>query len=169
MKRILCIIFAITLASCANTTGGAAKISQSGFDGAKVVTIDPHGNASNSIVGTGLGAQWNSKTPNSALLMVTIFNDIEAISGAELMIDGEKVTLSLAKGVTDFDSEVSGIKQSSKVFVTELKIIERITNAKKAWLRVHTPTGYIENAIIDGEKDSKAFHALKRFLTAIKE
>ncbi|WP_022946873.1 hypothetical protein [Pseudoalteromonas ruthenica] len=169
MKTCIIMLFVVLLASCSTTSGQAPEVSSSGFDDSKVVTISPHGNASSTIIGTGLGAQWTSATPEKALLIVAIFNDIQAISDAELMVDGSKITLTPSKGVTDFESSSYGIKKSTRAFSTNLDTIKRITEAKKAWIRVHTPTGYMEDPIIDGPTDSKAFHALKRFIKSVEE
>ncbi|MCP3129259.1 hypothetical protein [Shewanella sp. KJ2020] len=168
MRMLFVIALAFVISGCATTSGTNPIIGYSGFDNAKTVSIDPHGNACSSMVCTGLGAQWNSSNPDSAILIVQVFNEYAAISQAELIIDGNKVTLSSAQTVTDFSYPGSAIRESSKGFGIPFSVIEQILSAKRVWLRVHTPTGYIEDPVIDGEKDSKAYHALSRFVTAVK-
>ncbi|HDY91838.1 MAG TPA: hypothetical protein ENH67_09220 [Pseudoalteromonas sp.] len=164
-KTLITLSFALLLTACSNKSGLSPTVSTSGFDNAKIVTITPHGNASDSMIATGIGAQWSSATPDLVLLQVAIFNDISAITGAELNIDGNKIKLYATKGITDFNS--SSVKQSIKSFSTKLSVVRDIVNSEKTWVRVSTPTGSMENAIIDGETDSKAFYALQRFLLAI--
>lgn len=161
-------ILTVLLAACSTTSGTNPVVGHGGFDNARTVTISPHGNACSSMICTGLGAQWNSKNPNSAILIVQVFNEYAAISGAELNIDGRKITLSSAQTVTDFSSPGAAMRESSKGFSTSFSVIEEILSAKRVWLRVQTPTGYIEDAVIDEKKDSKAYHALSRFVTAVK-
>jgi len=59
------------------------------------------------------------------------------------------------------------MKISTKGFLTKLDTVEKIIKSKRTWLRVHTPTGTIEDAVINGKKDSKAYHALIRFMDAV--
>ena len=167
MRILFVVALVLVFSGCATTSGTNPIVEYSGFDNAKTVSINPHGNACSSMVCTGLGAQWNSSNPDSAILIVQVFNEYAAISRAELNIDGKKVTLSSAQNVTDFSSPGSTMRESSKGFGVSLSVIEQILSAKRVWLRVHTPTGYIEDPVIDGEKDSKAFHALSRFVTAV--
>lgn len=166
--RIIVAAFVLLLTACATTSGTNPVVGDSGFDNAKTVSINPHGNSCSSMVCTGLGAQWNSSKPESAILIVQVFNDYAAISRVELNIDGQKVELSSIQTVTDFISPIEGLRESSKGFGVPFSLIEKILAAKRVWLRVHTPTGYIEDAVIDGEKDSKAYHALSRFVSAVK-
>lgn len=168
MKVLFVMVLAFIISGCATTSGTDPVAGYSGFDNAKTVSIPPHGNACSSMVCTGLGAQWNSSSPDSAILIVQVFNEYAAISRAELNIDGEKVSLSPAQTVTDFSSPGSVMRESSRGFGISFSVIEKILSAKRVWLRVHTPTGYIEDPVIDGEKDSKAYHALSRFVTAVK-
>lgn len=168
MKKCTPLIFCLVLSGCmATTSGSKPQIGFSGFDNAKTVSINPHGNDCRTIVCTGLGAQWNSSSPDSAILIVNVFNDYAAIVDAELNIDGRRITLLPIKGVTDISNTGGNIKESSRGFIVSTDVIASILTAKRVWLRVHTPTGYIEDAVIDGEKDSKAFHALSRFMQAI--
>lgn len=167
MFKRLIFVSVLALTGCANTTGLEPTERHSGFDNARIVDIRPHGNACTTMVCTGFGLQWNSKYPSSALMIVQVFNDITAILDAQLNIDGEIITLDESQMFSDFET-MGYIKNSSKAFVMPLSTLERITTAKRVWMRVRTPSGTIEDAIIDGQKDSKSYHALKRFLLKVK-
>jgi len=121
------------------------------------------------VIATGIGAQWNQAHPNQVIFVIAIFNLQTAITGAELNIDGEKMALKLTGGITDTAAGGDIMKTSTRDFLTDLATVEKIIKSKRTWLRVHTPTGSIENAVIDGAKDSKAYHALIRFMDAVKE
>ncbi|UGA53562.1 hypothetical protein [Vibrio sp. VB16] len=166
MKKILFLSLAL-LSACSTTSGLDPDVSYSGFDNAKIVNITPHGNACEGMVCTGLGAQWSSDKPKTAILLVKIFNDYAGVIRAELNIDGRKVELTPTSSVTDFQNQ-SGMNTSLKGFVVNISLIESIISSDRTWLRVTTPTGYIEDAVIDGETDSKAYHALTRFIAQVK-
>lgn len=119
---------------------------------------------------SGIGAQWSQSSPDSVVLLIHISNDTVGISGAQLNIDGEIFNLKKTPGVTDI--EVSGsngvyMKSSTKGFVSDIDVVRKILASERTWLRISTPTGYIEDRVIDGNKDSKAYHALKRFMHSI--
>jgi len=84
-----------------------------------------------------------------------------------LNIHGERIALTSTATVTDMGSGGDIMKISAKGFVTELDTVEKIIRSKRTWLRVHTPTGVMEDAVIDGPKDSKAYHALRRFMQSV--
>lgn len=157
------------LAGCSNSTGKSVTVSKSGFDGSKVVTVQPHGNACTTITCTGLGAQWKSSDPRNALLLVNVFNEIKGIVGAELNIDGKVYNLQKSKEFTDFDSWTPSVRNSEQTFIVPLSLIQEITTSKKTWLRVHTTNGYLEDAVVDNGKDSKAWYALKRFVAEVEK
>lgn len=165
------LVFAILFgAGCATDVGLAPRVAKSGFDNARTVSIDVHGNVPTSmtnIIGTGLGAQWSEARPDQVILMVAVLNDYTGIVGAELNIDGEKLSLTKAGTVTEMTS-LGSYRQSTNAFITSVGVAEKIVKSQRTWLRVQTPTGTMENAVIDGAKDSKAYHALKRFLVEVR-
>lgn len=167
--RALMIGVAGFLVACSTASGASPKTTYSGFDQAAVVTIDPHGNACRGMVCTGIGAQWQEVKPEYVLLAIKVFNDTVGITGAELNIDGETVELTEARSFTQFDSnefyDLTGIiaRGSTQDFVAPIALIDQILSAERVWLRVTTNKGQLEDAVIDGGKDSKAFNALKRF------
>ena len=165
------ILLVIFTSSCGTTTGLSPTSSSGGFDNSRKVAIRPHGTAPKSgfeatiIV---LGAEWNEAHRDHVILSVGVANDITGVVGAELNIDGERISLQPTATVTDMDAGGGVMKMSTKGFVTPLDTVDRILRSKRTWIRIQTPTGTMENAIIDGEKDSKAYHALVRFIREVK-
>lgn len=155
-------------AGCSTSTGLSPEVAHGGFDNARTVNIPPHGNAISGMIGTGIGAQWSEAKSDQVILIIAVFNTYTGITGAELNIDGEKIALTPTAGVTDMNAGGDIMKTSTKGFVTQLDTVEKIIKSKRTWLRVHTPTGSMENAVIDGAKDSKAYHALIRFMDGVK-
>lgn len=155
------------LAGCSSTVGLNPSVSHSGYDGAKVVTINGHGNACKTMVCTGLGAQWRSNTPKQSILVVYVFNHITGITGAQISVDGKEYDLNAMQPFTNFSEFAAPVTESRKGFVVPTELIRKIVASKRTWLRVQTTGGYVEDAVIDGATDSKAYHALKRFLADI--
>jgi len=163
--RALLLAMAATVASCANTVGLEATETRAGFDGARVVDMAPHGTACAGMPCISLGAQWSSANPTSALLKVRLTgNAYTGIRRVELNIDGATSALETSAGLTRFSSTVPPLRDSDQVFGVPLATVQAISTAKRAWVRVHTGEGYIDAAVIDGDTDSKALHALRRFL-----
>ena len=127
MKRTaILLLVAAALAGCSTTSGTGPRISKSGFDGARIVTINPHGNACRSMICTGLGAQWNSKHPTDSILVVSLFNEVKAIVGAQLNIDGQVYDLSNAQPFTNFSDFGAATKESRKGFIVPTDLIRKI-------------------------------------------
>lgn len=164
-----CIAAAVlALAGCATTGGSAPAERTSGFDGARVVSIAPHGAACASLPCISVGAEWNSKMPDAALLVVTVSGSkYTGISRVEISIDEAKPTGRAASGVTRFEMTTPPVRESTQVFGIGLAELRGIASARRAWVRVYTVDGYLEEAIVDGQRDSKALHAIRRFLAKI--
>ena len=81
MKISLTIALTLFISSCATTSGTQPIVGFSGFDNAKIVSIQAHGNACSSMVCTGLGAKWNSSNPKRAILTVKIFRNWGRVIG----------------------------------------------------------------------------------------
>ena len=45
--------------------------------------------------------------------------------------------------------------------------LRAIADARRVWVRVSSTRGWSEQAIVDGDTDSKALHALRRFLAQV--
>ncbi len=157
---------ALILSGCATTSGTDATEKRSGFDGARVVNVPPHATACAEFTCIALGAQWSQAAPAGAVLEVAIINAYRPILRAELAIDGRVVPLT-SVGITTFPTLPAPMRESRKAFGTTMQAVRDLAAARKAWIRVHTPEGYIESAIVDGATDSKALHALRRFLARV--
>ena len=169
MKKILIagvIGIASILAGCSTTSGLGAQTGVSGFDGKKHVRIAPHGAACTSMVCPAIGAVWIEDAPNLVGLNFEVVNDIRAINAAELNIDGEIIKLSNTD-LTRFNTDIG--RSSAKTYITNFDVINKIVNSNRSWVRLSTSKGYVEAAIIENGKDSKAFHALKRFKAQVDE
>lgn len=160
------IISALTLSGCANTSVQKPSVTQSGFDGGRVVDVDAHGNACSSMVCTGLGAQWSSAQPDIAFLKVIIFNEIKGITGAKINIDGKFYDTKPAAQANQFEHH-GPMATSEMTFIVPIDVIRKITTSKRTWLRVSTTDGYLEDPVIDGQKDSKAYYVLKKFIAEV--
>jgi hypothetical protein len=158
---------ALLLGGCSTTVGLNPEVTQSGFDNSKSVNIFPHPNVEGSGMPTGLGAQWHANDPDNVILVVMVYEYI-GITGAELNIDGEKIVLTPVGTATDMQEPIPNVRESMNNFSTDLSTVEKILKSKRTWLRVYTPTGTLESAVIDGQQDSKAYHALERFMAAVK-
>lgn len=167
MIRTAIAMAAFALASCANTSGLEAKTTSSGFDGARVVDIQPHGAACTGMVCPGLGAQWSSKAPDSAIVTVAVFHEIRGITGAEVSVAGQATRLKAMGVITTFSRPGDPLRVSRTDFAAPLALVRSMASAERVWLRVHTTDGYIEAAIVDGQLDSKAVHALRRFISQV--
>ena len=74
--ELLALPFLVSLfTGCGTTTGLSPKVSHSGFDNARVVSISPHGNAISGMIGTGIGAQWSEARKDQVILIIAVFND----------------------------------------------------------------------------------------------
>lgn len=168
MKLLAIPLAAALLTGCATTSGTAPRSATSGFDGARIVTIEPHGAACRDFFCAGLGAQWRSSSPDSALVTVAIFNEIRGITGAQVNVDGQTTTWRKVTPLTDFSRPGSALKISSADFSVPLDQVRAIASGQhRVWLRVLTTAGAVESAVIDGQTDSKAYHALRRFVTEV--
>lgn len=167
MRLAIAALLCLSVAACATTDGLAAKSTTSGFDGARVVSIPAHGAACTQSVCPGLGANWSSQLPTTAILTVSLFNDISGITGAAVNVNGETVTLKRLGVITNFSRPGDPLRQSRADFAAPLQLVRQIAAADRAWLRVNTTDGYIEAAIVDGQTDSKALHAMRRFLAEL--
>ncbi|AYA02099.1 hypothetical protein BEN74_03925 [Acinetobacter sp. WCHAc010034] len=167
MKKVLLVGvlgLGLVLGGCATTSGLNAKTGVSGFDGKKHVRIEPHGAACTSMICPAIGAIWIEDAPNLVGLNFEVVNDIRSINSAELNIDGEIIKLTNTN-LTNFNTNI-GVS-SAKIYTTDFATVDKIINSKRTWVRLGTSKGYVEAAIIDSSKDSKAFHALKRFKSQV--
>lgn len=165
--RAVIALAAVLVAGCASTSGLEPTESRSGFDGARIVDIVPHGAACTELPCPSLGAQWSSKTPAAALLRVKVSGyRFAGITRVELAV-GDAITRLEARNPSAFESTTPPIRDSSVSVGLPLEQLRAVAAARKAWVRVHTVEGFVEAPIVDGDRDSKALHALRRFLAAV--
>ncbi|MDT7834992.1 hypothetical protein [Aquabacterium sp. OR-4] len=166
--KILAAALALVLTGCATTDGLAPTVSRAGFDGARVVDIAPHGAACPGLPCEMLGAQWTSARPGAAVLVLRITGPkFVGVRGLRVSVDGAVRAL-LPAGLTRFDPGLGPLsRESTQPFGVDLALIRQITAAQRVWLRVETLDGVSDVAVIDGATDSKALHALRRFLAQV--
>jgi hypothetical protein len=160
---------AIFLAGCSTSSGLQPTVQRSGFDGATVVNIEPHGTSCSSFCTT-IGAQWSSKAPDSVILSIGVvgYTNYHVVSGAAVRINDKIIELTPAPVLTSH-ANTTGARQSEKDFYAPLSLVEEIVASDDAWIRVRTNSGVMDDLIVSGGKDSKAYHALGRLLSSIKE
>jgi hypothetical protein len=167
VARFLLVLTLAAMAGCATTAGLEPTSKISGFDGARVVDIAPHGAACTAMECTALGLQWSSAAPGSAVLTAAVMNRIVGITSAKIAIDGKVHSLAPMPGLTSFSRPGDPVKVSRRGFVASMDLVRAMATAKTVWLRIGTTEGYAEDLLIDGQKDSKAIHAARRFLAAV--
>jgi hypothetical protein len=165
MRLFLAAIAAAILSACANDVGTAATEQRSGFSGARVVDISPHGMHCDTAC-LSLGAQWSSEHSDSVILKVAINLQIIGITSAKVNIDGAVTDLAPLPGLTNFDTSGS-LVTSTHSFTAPLSLVRQMAAGQRVWVRVGTTKGYVDDYIIDGGRDTKALHALRRFLTQV--
>ena len=166
MKYILTALCLSVLSGCSTSDGLASKTSHSGFDNARVVKIAPHGTACKTMQCITVGAEWHESAKQQVFLDVGVPNQIIGITYVELNIDGKKSYNKTYK-TTNF-TKPAGLNYSTNSVKIPMSTIDAILNSKKTWIRIGTTKGTMENFIIDGGVDSKAYHALKRFRASTK-
>ena len=82
-------------------------------------------------------------------------------------LDGQVYDLSNAQPFTNFSDFGAATKESRKGFIVPTDLIRKIAASHRTWLRVTTSAGNYEDAVIDGQTDSKAYHALRRFVASV--
>lgn len=165
MKRLL--FACVLLAGCvSNESGLKPDVSYSGYDKAKTVNIAPHGTACQSAACdiVSLGVQWREVEPEQAQLILKTYSFFKNMTGLKIKVDGEEY-LAGSAGITDHQV-VLGVKESYQGFVVPFSLVEKMSQAESVWLRVSSPTGYSDYVVKDGSVDSKAYHALQRFVAA---
>lgn len=174
---IVLALLCVLLAACGATVGTAARSSVSKFDNSRDVWIAPHGaNCGMTMVCTMIGAEWNSAHPHDAALQVQVFGAYTAIRAAEVRIDGQTYVLQPDHDTTHFSNPMlnSGnpglattTEQSDRYYATTLGFVRRMATATDVRLRVVTGDGTIDSIITSADADSKAHHALQRFLAKV--
>lgn len=165
MKLFIGIAFALlVLTGCSNTSGLNSSIQKDSYDGSSIVTMPAHGNDCKTVVCTGIGAQWVSKSPDKAILVINVFNEITSIDSAKISIDGKEYDIKSKDGYSNFDSFSPSIRNSKQAFKVDMAMIRSIASASDVRLKVYTSKGQISDTVISAGGDSKAYHAIRRFV-----
>jgi len=171
MKKFLVVALGmLVLAGCSNTQGTGPISGIDRHSGSKTIIIQPHGTDCESMQCIALGAFWTESEKDYALLTISLMNTSDFVRSAYLEIGGVKYPLRDDGDLTRYDrplNNVSSYVESKKDYIIPLDVVKKITTSKKAWVFVQTGSGYMSNAIIDAQGDSKAYYALQRFLAAI--
>ncbi|MFV9079522.1 hypothetical protein ABQ397_24890 [Serratia fonticola] len=169
-KAIAVALVTMSLVGCANNQGLGPEAGVDRHSGSKTVLMQPHGSDCKTMQCIAIGAFWTESAKDKALLTVSLLNTTDFIRDAYLEIDGVKVPLLDDGDLTSYErpySNLPGVANSRKEYLVSLDVIRKLASAKKAWIFVQTGSGYMSDAIIDSQGDSKAFYAMQRFLSAI--
>jgi len=169
IQRLLALALLLAMTGCTTTSGHAPIVQRSGFDGSRVIDIDPHGGICRiATTCVNLGAQWSSTHPDRAFLRIQLSGaEYLGIQSALLNIDGSVVDLQPGATPTDYDNPSGVLRESTQTFAVPLDVVRRITMAHRVWVRVGTTSGTVDGAVIDDSRDSKAYNALKRFIDQV--
>ena len=178
LSLIACTV--ISVAGCANTSGLQAKTSVSEFDGTKSIVIPAHGmNCKKMPVCDMIGFSWTSKAPELAGFMVEI-NDFRgsgsseyfAIKSVNIKIDEEVISLTPLDKLSgsDFDyDKTTFYTTTTRGFEAPISLLNKIKNSKITKTQIITDGATFEDTFKDGDKNSKAYYAMLRFLEQIKQ
>lgn len=166
--KVAVISSVLALTACATTSGTGPRVTYSDYHNHKQVEISPHGAAC-----TGwdmrcsmIGAQWSEENPERVFFIIGSANEATSIRGATIFVGDEEFTLSRPGNNTQID-RLGSYASSARGFSADLSLVRAIVESPRSAIRVSTPAGYMEDVIRDGDRDSKAYHALVRFLEAV--
>ncbi|MBK0003362.1 hypothetical protein [Erwinia sp. S38] len=168
-KKVFFVLFALTLAGCANNVGLNPETNISKFDGVKTVTIQPHG----ADCCMSIGGFWTEKVPDMAVLNLTTYVNYMNLEGAELRVDDKIIKLQPVDTLTKFSQMYPGnsgvdMPTSTRGFALPLSELRQVMTAKTSMVRLTTLSdGAVIGTIKDGKNDTKAYYALQRFLNQI--
>lgn len=179
MQRILfAFSLILSLASCATTSGLNATSTQSSFDGSKSIDITPHGmSCKNTGIYCGmLGFRWDDKHPNTAFIRTQVID----MAGTMLVggkfvniyklrfnVDGNITDLQpIGDGFTKHDYDTIIGRTSNQAFAVPVDFLRTLHSSQNVKVQLVTDKGNFNDYLITNGKDTKAYNALGRFLTA---
>lgn len=176
MKRIAVALALAAAVLTGVTHASDARVSIDDFDGTTRVRVNPHGmSCAWSEPCFLVGADWNSKRPDVAILVVEFMGAYTPIKAAALNIDGEVVPLSPPHQLTDYGQGIvftpgtynpalaQAGRTSTQGFDVPLAVLQRVLAARTVKMRIIVAQGNIDARLIDSDKTSKAYGALQRF------
>jgi|TARA_B100001971_G_C18063518_1_gene469267 hypothetical protein len=159
MKSVLLIIsISLFLNGCSGISqamqksGGLGKINEniSSFDGTIEVTIGSAyvAPADGGIPDIRIGASWTNNNPDKIILFVEIisFSDYNSIPSVSLNLDNKITKLTPVEALTNFDYEMFSpsfvLKQSNRLFITDINTIKNIIESRVSKIRVDSDRTY---------------------------
>ncbi len=131
----------------------------SGFDGTKTLFVAPHVTGMVRLESVQLSARWNSATPDTVAVGVTLPH-ANVPTSLSFNADGQIIEFSAPlSSATVQSSPFHGI-EVGQTFMTTRHEFERIVAAEKLWVRATTPQRVFDCPVRDG-KDHPAYRALK--------
>ena len=180
MKRLLlCAALSLGVFGCATSSGLNPTTSKSDFDNPKTIDIKPHGLSckNTGVYCPTIGFRWQDDNPSKAairLVMIDLYGsqviggDYVRIGDLRLKIDGELIILKpVGSGLTSYDYDKISGRSSTQAYVVPMALLNKIHSSKETLLQISTDKGDIEDYIVKTNADTKAYHALNRFLEAI--
>lgn len=180
MKRLfLCAVLSLGVFGCATSSGLSPTVSKSDFDNTQTIDITPHGLSckNTGVYCPTLGFRWHDDNASAAtirLVMIDLYGshaaggDYVRIRDLRLKIDGELVTLKpIGSGLTNYDYDKITGRTSTQAYVVPKSLLTKIYSSKETLVQIVTDKGNIEDYIVKPNADTKAYHALNRFLEAI--
>lgn len=174
-KLLLALSAALILASCATptTSGDSAKTAISTFDGTKTVSVGLHTITCANVIDNCafMGFAWNDKKPEqvSSLIKITDSAAFHAISAVKFNIDGDVVVLNPGSSDSNqFESNVAGSKETTKLYAIPLSLLERIRTSTSTKVQIIAKGTVIEGDFKNSGESTKAYYAMLRFLDEVK-
>lgn len=171
---ILGVLLSFSLLGCATTSGLDAKTTTSDFDKSKRVSIAPHGSVCTNNYATCalLGFTWTDKKPEQSNILVQVTEptnggEYHSIITTKLNIDGDIITLKPSIGDTNSFDYNEVFKTSSRLYDVPLSTLNKVKLSKITKIQVIADGAIIEGDLKDGDKNTKAYHAMLRFLDQI--
>lgn len=172
MKKLL---FALLLVAGA-AHAGRVKTSTDDFDGTRHVWIEEYGLRCQDALCFSLGAGWNSRRPDTVVLVAQFMGAYTDVKALALSIDGEVVDLGAPNGKTDFGQALSFTpatfdpalakagRTSTRGFNIPRAVFLRMLSANTVKVRLTVEQGNIDGRLIDnGKGTSKALTVLREF------
>ena len=172
VKRLLLAVLLVATGAQA----GKVQTKTDDFDGTQHVWVDEYGLRCQDALCFALGADWNSRRPDTVVLVVQFMGAYTDIKAMALNIDGVPVTLGAPNGRTDFGQafvftpmtysaaqERAG-RTSSRGFDIPRADFDRMLAAKTVKVRLIIEEGNIDGRLIDnGKPTTKAFRNFQDF------
>lgn len=175
MRSLIIITFTL-LTGCMASMPNTIDSATSSFDGSRQITMQPgFVYTSDDFSSWGyfkLGLTWLSKHEDKIIITAEIPNAITSINsdkGLRFNIDGQITTISSAQIFTDFDVDriqSTTYKSSTKLFIVEKSLLDKILSASDVKVRLHTNEGYLDGDLL-ADKPSAAIRGFRDFSTKL--